>query len=243
MGTEIIGNNGLEETTSAASSPIQDLPLPSRNNVVHFLGETKLLHEKITPDRVVCRRSADIIAGDVTPGMIAKVINTANQEGFAIHGVSNYSALSGVFEDGVAPLTPEGGFGAQSFWTSGIRMFSNSNNADADGGMITYDTTFFHYAHTSAQSPKNKAIMTMAITKLDDLSGEMSGRSRGYITYAGAVPRDNMHLVQVVIDTGKLPSNRKTAQFAEQEMLKAMLGIMKGQYQAGGETIIKKNIH
>ena len=86
----------------------------------------------------VYKLAADILAGD--PAAVREVIDLSNRVGYMVHG-GKQSSLYSMHENGVLPLTPEGG--GASYWNTGSRIFGVNHN----GEFFTRDSTVFNYAH------------------------------------------------------------------------------------------------
>lgn len=115
----------------------------------------------------------------------------------AIHGIKKHATVGTIALQGILPNCPDTNSPA-SFWTSGTRIFF-SGDPELDGS--TYDTSFFHYAHSASQDPSQK-IMSMALATKSDLmdidSGLMSEDfDKGYFAVKTTVPPSRMRLITV----------------------------------------------
>ena len=135
-------------------------------------------------------------------------------------------------------LTPEGG--NVSYWTSGSRVFNNGT----PGAYGTFDTTFFHWAHTN-DTQQDKMKMQLAISKRDTLRAKKLPtkeiESDGYITLPESIPRDAICIIEIEADIYPNQGNRETAQLLEQELFRTIESAMLEQrFEPGGN--IKVNL-
>ncbi len=174
--------------------------------------------------------------GDVSPDIVREVIESSNAEGYMFHGVKDDRLYNAVLGDGVKPLTPEGGYA--SFWTSGHRLFSHGKYV-----LRTYDTSFFHYAH-SGHTEKGRSSMTLAIAKQSDLEEaclvNCSFEQDGYIKIPRRVPRELLHIIRIEIEyVGGKGTARQRAQEKERVLLYALHEVLTTGYEPGGLTVVK----
>lgn len=107
---------------------------------------------------------ARAIGGTVTGGEVQEIIRFSEQHRLLFHGIKRASDIPVVKEEGVLPLTPEGG--SVSFWAKGTGIFFSSTPVP-DSSMWMFDTPFFHYG--SSYNPDGPATMAFAITDVDRL--------------------------------------------------------------------------
>lgn len=133
---------------------------------------------------------------------ISRLIEMLNRRKIMLHGVKTSELWGQVKENGVRPLTPEGGYA--SYWTSGYRVFHNG-----DERMTSYDTTFFHYGMGEA-SP-SEVTMSLVLTDVDTLSiyepAEASSKyeTDGYIKLNKPVPKEAACFLHVKLDKQGAP--------------------------------------
>jgi len=145
--------------------------------------------------QLFCKITASFISPEITPERVKRVIDISNQEGHLFHGIKRYSSLDSIKQSGILPLTPEGG--PASYWTSGFRVFGASLNPSP---LNTYDTTFFHYAHSSDPSDE-KIRMLIALTNTKEL-GRLGLNTKtisqnAYIAIRIPIPRSSIILLSV----------------------------------------------
>ncbi|MBS3143910.1 hypothetical protein J4446_03500 [Candidatus Woesearchaeota archaeon] len=102
---------------------------------------------------------ANVIGNNVDPFIVKEIISISNNEKYIFHGIKNNKCFYRINIEGIKPLSPEGGKG--SYWSSGKRLFGSETSV-----FSTYDTTFFHYAHTNES--ENKSLMSLAILKYEN---------------------------------------------------------------------------
>ncbi len=105
-----------------------------------------------------CRLVANVIDAATDPSLVEQIVNASNTQRIAVHGIKHASKLSGVRQQGVKPLAPEGGPG--SFWSLGWMIFC-SDQPTSDDSSWTYDTPFFHYGHS--YNPGGPKLMGLAV--------------------------------------------------------------------------------
>lgn len=179
---------------------------------------------------------SEIIGGDITPARIQKVIYLSNKEGFLVHGIKDYANLSGIRQNGISPLSPEGGY--VSYWTSGARIFTSSSQ----GALMTYDTSFFHYGHTYSQDLRFSH-MLMAVARIGDLKslGQVDFLPDSLVILNFPVPRSDLSLMRVVLDReGTDFTPREYGRMMEKGMFELMEELFRQGYQKGEERVLFK---
>lgn len=139
-----------------------------------------------------CEKTSEIISGSVSPERIRGLIDLANSRKVIVHGIKIYQRIKSVEEQGVLPLTPEGGY--VSFWATGYRIFGSS--LDNLSPLNTYDTPFFNYAHT--RNLYGEPCMALAVTSQEKLKGVAGGvkiKPDSQLTLGFTVPRSALHLL------------------------------------------------
>lgn len=186
--------------------------------------------------------TADAIGGDIIPERVVQLIEEANFQGMAFHGIKTEDGFRKANISGIEPLTPEGrekfDSDGVSFWTSGFRLFYS------EGDWPTYDTTFFHWSSIQDRKPGQNSNV-IALTRRGDLLDRDMKRSAseitedGYITLPDAIPRDAICILRVNVYAGGTEYEpRRYGQIAEQRMFQLLERvIIDGEYQPGGEII------
>ena len=192
---------------------------------------------------VLSKSVADCIDGTdpALARMVKKAIMLSNFHGYIFHGIKRNADFRGVHDNGILPLTPEGASSdGNSFWCSGARTFSSGG---IGRGLDTYDTAFFHYAHSF--DPRGPVMyMTMEVAKWDDIPRDATSGKQfekdGYITLAGNVPRDKIELLRVEADLeGMNMIPREKARHVEKMLLEQMVRTVQQGYTPGGMRLRK----
>lgn len=174
---------------------------------------------------------ARTIGGPVTPSRVDHVLRLLNNH-HLVHGIKDHSHLARIQTQGILPLTPEGG--QVSFWTTREGVFGYLTSK---GELQTYDTSFFHYAH-SANPPSNRVVMNLAITNRHLLNlHHITHQPGSYCTINHPVPRHAIALIQVSIPRQALPA-RQLGQLVEQQLFLALESALIHGYTPG-DTITR----
>ncbi len=182
---------------------------------------------------------ADTI-GEVDSSLVKEVIDISNKETYIFHGIKGNESFSIINKEGVCPLTPEGGY--VSFWASGKKIFGEI----LDEKLSTYDTPFFHYAHSN-DSSEDFIFMNMAIAKYSDLEErslvEKKFEEDGYLTISQTIPRNLIHLFRAELEVYKNKNVlRENSQIAERILLKQIHNALIENYSSGRITSEKSFI-
>lgn len=174
-----------------------------------------------------CKRTADIIGGSVTASRVERLIRASNDGKHIFHGVKRYKDVAGVEQEGILPLTPEGG--NVSYWTCGFRIFGSS--LDNPRLVNLFDTPFFNYSHS--RGVNNLSQMTIAVSNYEQLyqAGilEKPFKNDSYLTISKPVSVENIALLIVQTGAGD-PSA------VQQRMFDLMENSLENSY-CGGQTI------
>lgn len=184
----------------------------------------------------LCEFVADAIGGNITPERVRRVIEIMNENRHLVHGVKSECNVEAVREKGILPLTPEGGYA--SYWTSGERVFAG----ETERGFTAYDTTFFHYGHSSY------TLMTIALTNgavLKRLGYQGEIPRDDYLTLHFPIPKEAFCLLRVeLIQEGVSHiTGREQGQFLEQKMFELLEDALVNGYQPGEEKKIRIRIN
>lgn len=186
-----------------------------------YSSETKLLED-------FSQQVFSVLGSPITPRRIANVIRRSNEQSIVFHGIKHSSRLPSIEQSGILPLTPEGG--QVSFWTSGKRIFGSLTGG---GGINTYDSTFFHYAH----SRERKSTMNIAVINVGLI------QDATHITFSpdtvlqikSELPRDVIQLLEVDLSIpGDTPINKTAVHALGQEMFILLERMLNGEYEPGG---------
>jgi hypothetical protein len=129
-------------------------------------------------DTISGREPLDVVASQISPRVtgaeVGEFLDLAKEQRLLLHGIKRARYIPSVREQGVLPLTPEGGMG--SYWATGNQIFF-INTPTVDSGLWSYNTAFFHYA--GAYNPEGPATMALAITDIRRL-GDRGIEPRNY---------------------------------------------------------------
>ena len=178
------------------------------------------------------------LIGHIDPAIIADVINISNEQTYIVHGIKSDKNYKSISEEGIKPLTPEGGYA--SFWTSGRYIFGNSPFKN----LITIDTSFFDYAGRE-DSNIPYSYMNLAVAKHNDLDSILNLTENpkdhfshdGYLTIHKHIPGNLIHLIRIEVECNNPNITRyEYARIKERLMLKEMHRIFQDGYIPGSLT-------
>lgn len=191
-----------------------------------------------------CQRISKIIGEEVesshatiAPENIFEVINASNKKGFIVHGVKDNARYPLVDQEGVKPLTPEGGY--VSFWVSGTRIFGTQLGED----LYTQDSVIFDWAHSRYNADPLHTCATLVITNQETL--ERAGvtadiKPNGYIKIKEKVPREVIHLIRVeLLHNPAQDDPRRRGQQCEQILFWRLKEIFNGDFRAERKEVIE----
>ncbi len=117
----------------------------------------------MSSSRKLTRQHFGIIAASVgetaSPEDVASIVAHSNEHLLLFHGIKRAGSVDAVQKSGIKPLAPEGGPG--SYWATGAAIFC-SEAPTAGDAIWGYDTPYFHYSHSSAESKQDQ--MAFAVT-------------------------------------------------------------------------------
>lgn len=177
-----------------------------------------------------CADVAKTMGGQISPQRIEDVIKLSNQQGYIAHGIKRSHSIPLVLAEGIKPLTPE--CGNVSFWTSGLRIFTRVVS-DPTNDFKYFDTTFFHYAH-STNTVSNERAMAIALTNKSAL--ENMGQPKGKILPNSTImidkiiPPEALHLLVVKQGFG-------TIQGLQTAMFETLESLLKNGFRPNSSTI------
>ena len=175
------------------------------------------------------------VIGEVSPDVVREVIERSNSKGYLFHGIKSNRCYEDVLNEGIKPLTPEGGY--VSFWTSGSRLFSLGR-----GALATFDTTFFHNAH-SHNTSLGEGYVTLAIAKYSDLEEALlvdkPFRPDSCMKISLTVPRELIQVIRIEIDYSGKGTSREKGQVQERLLLAELHRVLKEDYEPGGLSVVK----
>jgi len=118
-------------------------------------------------------RVADILGG-ISVDRVKALVEKTSSGGHLIHGVKRQDRWGLVLAEGVKPLTPELGFA--SFWSTGIRMFTASNNPQSS--LYGFDSGLFHYGSQFLALTNRQLLLKFGITPSPLAEGSMTIRTQ-----------------------------------------------------------------
>ncbi len=162
---------------------------------------------------------AQTIGGDVTPMRVLNLLEQSHQRGLLFHGIKRNADFLTVQQDGIKPLTPEGG--DVSFWATGLKLFSN--RTDKLTPLATLDTSFFQYANSSDAAGSDFSFMTLAVSSYDILKrfASFPFTPDGDVMIHSEVPREAIEIIRIEgIRTDANSRNRRLLFCALEEIAK-----------------------
>ena len=135
---------------------------------------------------------SEILGGSISPQRIKCLIDASNNQGFIFHGIKNDSKLPEIEDQGILPLTPEGGY--ISFWTIGESLFGTKI---LGGRISTFDSTFFHYALSKSKTEENSLSMNIAVTKVGLIEPSQPKQLNTQLTFNYPILRNQFALLHV----------------------------------------------
>lgn len=175
--------------------------------------------------------------GNVDPSIVYEIIKISNDRRYIFHGIKRNNSFGSINEEGVKPLTPEGGWA--SYWTSGRAIFGSRFNR-----LITEDTPFFDYAHSYDFNSNSLDSMNLAVANYDCLESKIGIKDSfcidGYFKIHITVPRDFIHLIR--IETKRIGSDMTERQYGQRKerlLLNSISSVLKKDYKPGGLTLVK----
>lgn len=188
---------------------------------------------------VAAREVAKIIGHCLDPLRVYDLIHLMNLEGFLCHGVSRWDKAQLVMQEGIKPLSPE--MGGISQWKTGSAVFWDGT---------TYDTPFFHYAHSYSQEPCISRMVLVAARHRDlcgagvDACAYMPNHQ---MNLRDAVPLGLLTILNVNITHEAVPNTRQTAAYAEKLLFDELEMVVRssshGDYQPGSVHRMTSDLH
>ena len=135
---------------------------------------------------------AELIGGGVTAEDVIDFSSLVDQKELAFHGVKKFQLVEPILDEGIKPLTPEGG--NISMWSGGSSLFGRPRNAFG-----TFDTSFFHYAHSYAPDLPGVSVMSLVVTSRQELEnmGIEGYKPGSQFCLSKPLPRESITMFQV----------------------------------------------
>jgi hypothetical protein len=140
------------------------------------------------------RDVAEAIDAQVTPQEIERLIKKAHEDGLIFHGIKKSRAIEDIEEQGVRPITPEGGY--VSFWTTGDGLFTSNDDPSKILSRFMDTPFFFHSSSIDSEGKRRKII---AISSFSNINGEgaSSSENRTVLKIKEPVFRDKIEIIDI----------------------------------------------
>jgi hypothetical protein len=173
------------------------------------------------------------IGGTATDARVKDIIQASNARGILFHGIRNNSKAVLAATEGIKPLTPESTYdgppGMTSFWSTGENLFGGLKS---NGGLETFDTTFFHWSHAS----DGEAHLNIAVTDKEEINkiSPVMIKQNSTVEIPFTVPPKHLTLLRVKVDPADMDQGARYAyRKAEERMLGLLEKVVDGEYKVG----------
>ncbi len=155
------------------------------------------------------------------PAKVFEILKLSEKIETVYHGIKRGDAISPILNNGIEPITPEGG--NVSFWTTGLKLFINSYKLPVTWDQ-EMDTSFFHYMH--ARQKPNTYAMQLAVSDskaLEEAGAGTKWANNDQITLGSTVKPQYFSLLIVTLRHFDFGTPRERGALAERMMMDLLL--------------------